>query len=378
MPAGHTNPRDHVIERIYSAAGGVKPWDDALAQLTSYCGAQASYIDVLSEPDRSICLVGAFGHAAPLIERYHTYGHLIDPTTSQILANEGQPISFSNLLQRDLGGPAFHREFIAPRGTDQVLAIGLRSEIGTLLVKLSRGAGGMPFTNDSAERLSGMAYHLRQAVVIDRSLRRRVETDSFAAALVNRLRAAVLRLDERMNVLFANRAAYRLAAEGDVIAISDGRLRFVGAAATETLRAFLRKATAADREVSDTVLLNRDYGRRVRVWGWAAKAEGSGRHEIGLVVLPDDYDAEVLEAMLRENYGLTPSEIRTTVGLLSNNGLAAVADATGVSVETVRFHMKRIFSKTGTCRQSELVRVIANDLCCIDVGAPPAGPPRRT
>jgi DNA-binding CsgD family transcriptional regulator len=86
----------------------------------------------------------------------------------------------------------------------------------------------------------------------------------------------------------------------------------------------------------------------------------------------------VLEAMLRENYGLTPSEIRTTVSLLSNNGLAAVAESTGVSVETVRFHMKRIFSKTGTCRQSELVRVIANDLCCIDVGAPPAGPPRKT
>lgn len=370
MLAGHTSPRDHVIERIYSAAGGLKPWDDALAQLSSYCGAQASYIDVLSEPDRTICLVGAFGHAAPLIERYHTYGHLIDPTTSQILANEGQPIAFSNLLQRDLGGPAFHREFIAPRGTDQVLAIGLRSEIGTLLVKLSRNANGVPFTNDSAERLCGMAYHLRQAVVIDRSLRRRVETDSFAAGIVNRLRAAVFRLDRRMNVLFANHAAYRLAAEGDVIAIAEGRLRFVGGTATETLRAFLRKAAVAEREACDTVLLNGEQGRRVRVWGWVAKGDGVDSHEIGLVILPDDYDAEVLEAMLRENYGLTPSEIRTTVSLLSNNGLAAVAESTGVSVETVRFHMKRIFSKTGTCRQSELVRVIANDLCCIDIGAP--------
>ena len=108
----------------------------------------------------------------------------------------------------------------------------------------------------------------------------------------------------------------------------------------------------------------------MRVWGWAARPEGIGRAEIGLVLLPDDYDAEVLDGMLRENYGLTPSEVRTTVSLLSNTGLAAVAEDTGVSVETVRFHIKRIFSKTGTCRQSELVRVIANDLCCIDVGRP--------
>jgi DNA-binding CsgD family transcriptional regulator/PAS domain-containing protein len=367
MQAAIGDPRDHLIERIYSAAGGVKPWDDALAQLSSYCGAQASYIDILSERERSISLVGAFGHASPLIERYHTYGHLIDPTTSQILANEGQPISFSNLSSRDLGGPAFHKEFIAPRGTDQVLAIGLRSEIGTLLVKLSRNLSGIPFTNDSAERLSSMSHHLRQAVIIDRSLRRRVETESFAATIVNRLRAAVVRLDERMNVLFANQAAYRLAADNDVIAIVQGRLRFVGSGSSETLRAFLRKASASEREGCETALLGSNQGRRVRVWGWAAKPEGIGGIQVGLVMLPDDYDAEVLDIMLRENYGLTPSEIRTAVSLLSNTGLSAVAEDTGVSLETVRFHMKRIFSKTGTCRQSEFVRVIANDLCCVDV-----------
>lgn len=367
---GDTSSRDHVIERIYSAAGGLKPWDDALAQLSNFCGAQASYIDVLSERERSISLVGAFGHASPLIERYHTYGHLIDPTTSQILANEGQAISFSDLSSRDLGGPAFHREFIAPRGTDQVLAIGLRSEIGTLLVKLSRNSSGVPFTHDSAERLSSMAHHLRQAVIIDRSLRRRAETDSFAATIVNRLRAAVVRLDERMNVLFANQAAYRLAADSDVIAIVDGRLRFVGSGSTETLGAVLRKAAASERDGCETAILTSGQGRRIRVWGWAAKPGRIGGVEIGLVMLPDDYDAEVLDVMLRENYGLTQSEVRTAVSLLSNTGLAAVAADTGVSVETVRFHMKRIFSKTGTCRQSELVRVIANDLCCIDVGRP--------
>ena len=92
-------------------------------------------------------------------------------------------------------------------------------------------------------------------------------------------------------------------------------------------------------------------------------------------ILPDDYDADLLEAVLHENYGLTPSEIRTAVGVLSYSGLAAVAEHTGVSVETVRFHMKRVFSKTGTRRQSELVRVIANDLCCIDPAMPPGDGP---
>ena len=368
MLAERGSERDSVIERFYSAAGGLSPWHDALARLSSYCGAQASYIDVLSDVDRAPRLVGAFGHAQRLIDRYHAYGHLIDPTTRSILANTGESVSFSRLTHRELGAPAFHQEFIASRGTDQVLALGLKSDVGTLLVKLSRDAKGRPFTKGTAVRLEGIGDHVRQAVVIDRSLRRRMETDSFAADIVDRLRAAVVRLDEQMNVTFANQAARRMASEAVVISILDGRLRLVGNEATAAVRAFLRRAANQNGDHAQTILLaNGEQRRRVRVWAWSSKRDAA--HEIGLVLLPDDYDAGALEAMLRENYGLTPSEVRTALGLLAHNGLAAVAEHTGVSVETVRFHLKRIFSKTGTCRQSELVRVIANDLSCIDLGA---------
>ena len=371
MSALSPDTRDDVIERIYSAASGLNPWGAALAQLSNYCDAEASYIDVLmSEPKRRLCLVGAFGHAQPLIERYHNYGYLIDPTTSHILANAGQPIQFSDLLQREIGSPAFHKEFIAARGTDHVLAIGLKSEVGMLLVKLSRGSSSQPFPESTAERLEGIAHHLRQAVVIDRAMSRRTETDSFTTSIVNRLRAAVIRLDEGLNVSFANQAAYKMANDGDLISLQSGQLSFVGREAMEAFRGFLRRATEADGDWSRTILLASADGRkRGRLWAWSSKRMLG--HEIGLMILPDDFDADVLKAMLEANYGLTFSEIRTVLGVLTHNGLAAVAEHSGVSIETVRFHLKRIFSKTGTCRQSELVRVIANDLCCVDVGTQP-------
>jgi DNA-binding CsgD family transcriptional regulator len=366
MQASANSPRDSVIERFYSAAVGLKPWDDALAHLSQYLDAKASYINVLSEPKRTLCLVGAYGHAPRLIERYHTYGYLIDPTTSHILANAGQSVQFSDLLHREFGGPVFHREFIASRGTDHVLAIGLESEVGTLLVKLSRDATGQPFTQGAAERLEGIAHHMRQAVVIDRSLRQRMETDTFATEIVNRLRAAVIGLEDGMRVSFANQSARRLAAQGDVFTIEDGRLRFAGSAAMAAFQAFVRKFASADGDAPRTIVLtDGDDGRRARIWAWPLRQPFS--HELGLMILPDGFDADVLDAMLQQNYGLTPSEVRTVVGVLTHNGLAAVAEHSGVSLETVRFHLKRIFSKTGTCRQSELVRVIANDLCCIDV-----------
>lgn len=367
--------RDAVIERMYSAAGGLNLWDDALAQLTTYCGAKASYIDILSEPDRAPSLVGAFGYAQQQLSRYRTYGYLFDPTTRQILANAGRPISFSDLLHRQIGGPAFHKEFIASRGTDQVLAIGLSTDIGTLLVKLSRDATGRPFTSDAADRLESVAAHVRQAVVIDRSLRRRMESDSFAATIVSRLRAAVVRVDDQMQVTFANQAALRMAGDGAVFSFADHRLRFASPQGMDALRNFVRRATANDADLVDTLVLSDDdQARRVRVWAWSSRREG--QVEVGLVLLPEDYDAEVLQALLEASYGLTPSEVRTAIGVLSHSGLAAVAEHTGVSLETVRFHMKRIFSKTGTRRQSEFVRMIANDMCCIDPARHATSQPR--
>ena len=367
MATVQVNPRDNVIEQVYSAAGGLNPWNDALAHLSDYCGATASYINVLPEPGDKPYLVGAYGHAANLIERYRSYGHLLDPTTPQIIANAGHAISFSDLLHRELGSPAFHKEFIASRGTAQVLAIGLQSDVGVLLVKLSRVASGRPFSEDAAGRLQEIAYHVRQAVVIDRSLRRQLKANSFAASIVYHLRAAVVRLDHRLKIMFANPAAHRLAADGQVISVSDGTFRFGEPGLMEAFRAFLRKTAVGAADRNHTVLLSGgDERRRIRVWAWCGNDQSE--RDIGLVILPDDFEAEILETMLRDNYSLTPSEIRTAIGVLSHNGLAAVAESTGVSVETVRFHLKRIFSKTGTCRQSELVRVIANDLCCFGMG----------
>jgi DNA-binding CsgD family transcriptional regulator/PAS domain-containing protein len=366
MRAVSVDKRDSVIESLYSAAGGLRAWDDALAQLSDYCGAKASYINVLSKPKSTICLVGAHGHTQALIKRYQSYGHMIDPTNAQILANFGQPIHFNNLLQQELGGKAFHREFIASRDTDHLLAIGLESEVGTMLVKLSRDSKGQPFTNAAAARLEGIAHHLRQAVVIDRNFGQHRHTNSFATSIVNRLRAGVISLDGGMNVRFANQAAERMANDGDPILLRNGQLSFVQREVNAAFLEFTRRAAASEGDWSATFpLSSSDKPKRGRVWAWSKRPL---TQEFALMILQDEIDENALKAMLNDNYDLSPSEVRTVIGVLTQNGLAAVAKHSGVSVETVRFHMKRIFAKTGTCRQSELVRVIVNDLSCVDWG----------
>ena len=73
--------------------------------------------------------------------------------------------------------------------------------------------------------------------------------------------------------------------------------------------------------------------------------------------------------LLQRHYGLAPAEARLAFHLVAGETLRSAAVELSITYETARSQLKRIFNKTGTCRQAELVIVILAALpgC---VGAP--------
>lgn len=62
--------------------------------------------------------------------------------------------------------------------------------------------------------------------------------------------------------------------------------------------------------------------------------------------------------VLRELYGLTPAEARVARALLIGHGVPETAAALGLRPGTVRSHLKQLYAKLGTTRQSDLVRLL--------------------
>ncbi|WP_417621339.1 helix-turn-helix transcriptional regulator [Parasphingorhabdus sp.] len=62
--------------------------------------------------------------------------------------------------------------------------------------------------------------------------------------------------------------------------------------------------------------------------------------------------------MLVDLFGLLPSEARLAKALASGESLAEAAEQMGLTIETVRNYSKKIFAKTGTRGQADLVRSI--------------------
>lgn len=59
-------------------------------------------------------------------------------------------------------------------------------------------------------------------------------------------------------------------------------------------------------------------------------------------------------------YKLTGGELRLLLTLAQGLGGKEAADMLGISEPTVRTHLQHIFAKTGTSRQTELLRLLQN------------------
>jgi DNA-binding CsgD family transcriptional regulator len=58
---------------------------------------------------------------------------------------------------------------------------------------------------------------------------------------------------------------------------------------------------------------------------------------------------------MRQLYGLTPAEARVANLLLEGAEVREAAGRIGITLETCRFHIKRVLAKTETHRQAELL-----------------------
>jgi DNA-binding CsgD family transcriptional regulator len=71
-------------------------------------------------------------------------------------------------------------------------------------------------------------------------------------------------------------------------------------------------------------------------------------------------------------YGMTGGELRVLMALAQGMGAKDAAGMLGIGEPTVRTHLQRIFSKTNTTRQADLLRLLQNASPPIQAQATPS------
>lgn len=174
---------------------------------------------------------------------------------------------------------------------------------------------------------------------------------------------ATVILDHRGHLYQSNDLTRRLANEGKLFVREDG----VFAADPVTNRKLqdgIHKATETSRtgvgaEHSWVVRVDREGLRPYVVIINSLLAHGVRKEPGALIFIHDDeHFRPAPHETLKELFGLTPGESAVANAIASGKSLEECAEAQGHSVATSRNFLKRIFSKTGATRQSELANLI--------------------
>lgn len=245
----------------------------------------------------------------------------------------------------------------------RLASLGIGSFMGTLQlldgdlylgIALHRGVEDRrDFDSSTATRLAKLAPHLRQACELGTRLQRSEQHVASLHAHLDGLRCGLLLCDGDAQVQWMNRSARRLTQTGHNLQLHGRRLRAHSPAFSAMLHKEIALAGAQARFVSlgqgdDTLHL----ALRAQP---GEEAEGNARVMIAVTragdaaAVPPDAWARLL--------GITGAEAALLATLVLGGTLEQHAQRRGVSPGTVRCQLKQLLAKTGTHRQSELVRL---------------------
>jgi DNA-binding CsgD family transcriptional regulator len=233
------------------------------------------------------------------------------------------------------------------------------------IVVLSRPEGRPNYDRAELRAMSLIMPHLERAFDIYVALGGTNLENALVKDAIDRLARNVLVVDPGMSVVFANNAARDLLGQKDGLELSDdGRIRASFAGEDTALKKAAEAARFSDAEGSEqAVRVSRPSGLRqlellfVRYPQVHLQIISPG--PLTMVFISDpDHNEEASERILRRIYGLTTAEARIAVMLALGNDINEICDKLAITQNTARTHLKRIFSKTETNRQTDLVRLI--------------------
>jgi DNA-binding NarL/FixJ family response regulator len=256
----------------------------------------------------------------------------------------------------------FFNDWVLPQGRGHGL-------LGTIFNddSLAGNIGAMrakPFEAADRNVLQSLMPHLQRAIAFKRRIAHLEALRRDNNNALDRWSTAVLVVDRGARILIANETATTLLHARDGLTADRNILR----AATP------RDSASLHRTIRDAV-----EGSCLRAAGSISRIERpSGKGPLQILVNPSIrrdvffgnsgsalvfvHDPERQERPQLETcrilYGLTPAEATIAVLLASGKSVREIASESHVRENTVRIHLKKIFDKTGTNRQAELVRLV--------------------
>jgi DNA-binding CsgD family transcriptional regulator len=226
-------------------------------------------------------------------------------------------------------------------------------------------------------RFEVVVPHVRRALLIGKVIDLpKVEAAAFADML-DGLSVGLFLVGAGGRIVYANASGHALAREGGCLSAHGGRLRAADPDADHSLRHIFSAAEGGDPSVGvkgiAVPLKSRDGERYVAhvlpLTAGARRKTGTSYAAVAAVfVRKAELDLQSPFEAIAQDFQLTPAELRVLFAIVDVGGVPEVAPVLGISETTVKTHLQRLFEKTMTRRQADLVKLVAGYTSPLAVG----------
>lgn len=359
-----------LVDTIYDAALDASRWDGVIAGIVHALGGRGGALLVYEAGTRRILNVSNIGVDDPHVRIYNEYYWKLDPIAPALeAAADGAVLPHHEIIPRGQARQTeFYNDFAFPFDIGDGLAARLLVEPGRIAwLNICGHLKASSFAAPTqVELLRSLLPHLQRSLRIQMLLGNLVIERERAHVALDRLENGIALIARSGAILFANASALAQCGDADGLTISrGGMLRAARSDENVLLHGLIATATGAVDGVPQAggMMIHRPSGARpfsVHVLPLAPGDAQPPFKEAGamIVIVDTSRDCVVLTDLLVRLYRLTPAEARVAASTLRCEGLQHVAEELQVTLSTVRIHLQRIFDKTDTHRQAELVRLL--------------------
>jgi DNA-binding CsgD family transcriptional regulator len=360
-----------VIGEIYDTTLDPARWVGALETITGFMHGTASVLaseDIGGGPGS---FYYSWGDDPKYSELYRAKYANINPSVVPLAltAKPGEVCSISTVIPYDeFLQSRLYKEWAKPQDYGDVTTI-LIEKSARSFAHLAVGHHGKnsPVGEETRKRMRLLAPHVCRAVAISKV----IELSKFEAAMladtIDSLTAAVFLLQEDGRIAHANASGNAILMEGHLFQQVNGTLQASDLQARRSLHAALVHAAEGDTGLGSqgiAIPLASSDGERyvahiLSLTSGARKKTGHlYRAAVAMFVHKATLHRPTLIEAVATQFKLTPSELRVLFAIIEVGGAPQVANVLGIALDTVKTHLKRVFAKTGTNRQVDLVKLI--------------------
>ncbi|KUM24264.1 hypothetical protein AU467_06800 [Mesorhizobium loti] len=351
---------DYLIDLIYAAVLEEASWSDFLSELSK------------SIPDgRSLLFYhdAVTGHGTwelnhglddATVRNYSDYYCRINPWMAKAAVRKiGLGVVAEQMLSAaDFRKTEFYNDFFRPIGEESAVGLTIVREEGRSFLLSTLTSRSDPERNKPvADQLTAMAPHLRRAFRRYRVGTNRSQIAEIGSSIFDAIDVGLLIVGEGAAVKSVSECGSQIIETGNCVCRTPlGRIKICSPEADAMLRRMLDRTFVGPKAWSSVVNAVKLTFIQIRKDRFSAYFEGP---TVVVLLEPFNKNRAVNLSHLRSCFGLTAAEAGLARHISSGRKLESIADELGIRYETARNHLKSVFAKTQTHRQSELVALLA-------------------